>query len=246
MHPRPDIDWNAFDAELAELAMREGFSPSAPADAPFRAWHRPGAGPRIYLSAGIHGDEPAGPLAVREILRSPWFPSIHADWTICPVLNPHGLRAGTRENADGIDLNRDYQRRESAEVAAHVAWLMDSPSPDLFLSLHEDWETEGFYFYEINLGADHPGRADAILAASSEILPVESSPVIDGHDVRSPGWIHHAAEADLPELWPEAIFLAKNGCPLSFTFETPSQTVLEKRIATHLAAVRAVVEFSFS
>lgn len=243
MPPHLTIDWDATDAEITALAREKGFHSAAPANAPFRAWHRPGGGRRIYLSAGIHGDEPAGPLAVMEILRATWFAKSDADWTICPALNPHGLRAGIRENAGGIDLNRDYQRRRSEEVAAHAAWMLERHPPELFLSLHEDWETTGFYFYEINLGTDHPTRAEAILAAASKILPIETTPVIDGHDVRSPGWIHHAAEADLPDEWPEAIFLAKNGCPLSFTFETPSQAALDKRIATHVAAVRAVVTF---
>jgi len=237
----PDINWDAFDAGIAALAREKGFHCTAPADALFRAWHRPGAGRRIYLSAGIHGDEPAGPLAIMKILGSSWLAESDADWTICPTLNPHGLRAGTRENADGIDLNRDYQRRQSAEVAAHAAWLLERQAPELFLSLHEDWETTGFYFYEINLDLDQPTRAEAILAAVARMLPIESTPTIDGHDVRLPGWIHHAAEADLPDEWPEAIFLAKNGCPLSFTFETPSQLPLEDRIAAHIAAVRTVV-----
>lgn len=243
MPPQPTIDWDAYDDEIAALARDQGFHFAAPADAPFRAWHRPGGGRRIYLSAGIHGDEPAGPLAVMEILRSPWFADSGSDWTICPALNPHGLRAGIRENAGGIDLNRDYQRRQSAEIAAHAAWLLGRQAPGLFLSLHEDWETTGFYFYEINLGPDRPARAAAILGAAASMLPIEPTAVIDGHDCRSTGWIHHAAEADLPDEWPEAIFLAKNGCPLSFTFETPSQAPLDQRVAAHLTAVRAVVAF---
>jgi predicted deacylase len=243
MSAHPDLDWNRYDADFAALVGSMGFRGASPADALFGAWHRPDDGRRIYLSAGIHGDEPAGPLAVMEILRSPWFADVDADWTICPALNPHGLRANTRENAGGIDLNRDYQRRQSPEVAAHAEWLLERSPPDLFLSLHEDWETTGFYFYEINLAPDQPAHADAILSEVSRILPIESAPVIDGHRVRETGWIYHAAEADLPDEWPEAIFLAKNGCPLSFTFETPSQLPLDKRVAAHVAAVRAVVEF---
>ena len=42
--------------------------------------------------------------------------------------------------------------------------------------------------------------------------------------------------------WPEAIFLAKHGCPLSFTFETPSQAPLARRIAALGAAVRAAAK----
>ena len=243
MQSKRAIDWDAFDAEFASIAVGSGFQAAAPAGAPFQAWHRPGSGRRIYLSAGIHGDEPAGPLAAMAILTAPWLTATDADWTICPALNPAGLRAGTRGNAAGIDLNRDYQRRESMEITAHAAWLTARPVPDLFISLHEDWETTGFYFYEINLtaDADAPARAASILAATAAILPTEPAVVIDDHPVRQPGWIHHAAEADLPDQWPEAIFLAKNGCPLSFTFETPSQAVLEKRVDTHIAAAASVV-----
>ena len=238
----PATDWDAFDAEIEVLALKCGFQPASPPSAAFHAWRKPGNGRRIYLSAGIHGDEPAGPVAVMQILEEPWLAASSDDWTICPALNPTGLRAGTRENSpQGIDLNRDYQRRESPEVAAHAEWLLDQPAPDLFLSLHEDWETTGFYFYEINLRPDDPARAQAILAATSAIIPTEPALVIDDHPVRQPGWIHHAADADLPNEWPEAIFLAKNGCPLSFTFETPSQAPLEKRVATHVAAVRTAV-----
>jgi hypothetical protein len=109
----------------------------------------------------------------------------------------------------------------------------------LFLSLHEDWETTGFYLYEINLGRDEPQRAPAIIDAVRPWFPPEPGPEIDGHLPRADGWIYHEAEADVPQGWPEAIFLAKRGCPLSFTFETPSHAPLARRVAALMAAVRA-------
>ncbi len=33
--------------------------------------------PRVYISAGIHGDEPAGPLAVRQLLQENRWPAGH-------------------------------------------------------------------------------------------------------------------------------------------------------------------------
>ena len=60
-------------------------------------------------------------------------------WTLCPAINPTGLAAGTRDNASGIDLNRDYLQRQSPEVQAHARWLECRDAPNLFLSLHEDW-----------------------------------------------------------------------------------------------------------
>lgn len=237
----PSFHWPDFLPAFALAAEAAGFSRVllAETDAgPLTAWLRPDAGPRVYLSAGMHGDEPAGPLAMLRLMEDGFFkPGI--DWAICPALNPTGLAAATRENAAGTDMNRDYWLRSTAEVKAHAAWLESQPLPGLFLSLHEDWESNGFYFYEINLGEDEPCRAGEIIDAASPRIPPDTSHDLDGHTPRGPGWIYHEAEADVPEGWPEAIFLAKLGCPLSFTFETPSHAALSDRVAAHCAAVNA-------
>ncbi len=235
------FDFPNYQTAFREAAEAAGFSATLLADleaGPLIAWERPGIGPRVYLSAGIHGDEPAGPLALLELLREGFF-TADFHWLLCPALNPSGLAASSRENACGIDLNRDYWLRSTREVSTHALWLDARPTPDLFISLHEDWESAGFYFYEINLGADDPNRARHILDAVRPWFPPEPGPEIDGHQSREPGWIYHAAEPDLPEGWPEAIYLAKKGCPLSFTFETPSHAALEQRVAAQAAAVKA-------
>lgn len=237
------FDWPAFLPDFSASARSAGFREAIllqTGDGPLMAWEYGGEGPMVYLSAGIHGDEPAGPLAALRLMQDGFFRDGRR-WMICPALNPGGLAMGTRENRAGMDLNRDYQVMGSPEVAAHAAWLLRKGTPDVFVSLHEDWESEGFYFYEINLGEDNPDRAASLLSAVSGHFPAETGPEIDGHEVRSPGWIYHRAEADLPGSWPEAIFLAKHGCPLSFTFETPSKQPLEDRVAAHMKALAALL-----
>lgn len=209
---------------------------------PIDAWSRfvSAAAPTVYLSAGIHGDEPAGPLAIAALLGRAQLAEVN--WLVCPVLNPTGLAAGSRVNAKGLDLNRDYLHRVTPEVSCHAAWIERNTRPDLFLSLHEDWEAEGFYFYEISLITADPQRARMLLQAVSQRLVIDPNSSIDGHDVREPGWIHHEARSDFPDSWPEAIFMAQIGCPLSFTFETPSCAApLQQRIAAHLAAIDAAL-----
>lgn len=238
-----DFDWPSFLPDFSRAALAAGFSPHTlleTEDGPIMAWERAGEGAPIYLSAGIHGDEPAGPLAALALMETGAFPESH-HCIVCPALNPGGLAAVSRTNRLGLDLNRDYLHMSSPEAAAHSRWLVRRSVPGLFISLHEDWETAGFYFYEINLGEDDTDRATALIDAVSPYFPAESGPVIDGHEARAPGWIFHRAEADLPDAWPEAIWLAKRGCPLSFTLETPSMANLDARVAAHVAGVRTLL-----
>ena len=72
--------------------------------------------PRIYLSTGIHGDEPAGPLAALRLLQENQWPA-NAELWFCPCLNPMGFVLNRRENDQGIDLNRQYRHLETAERA---------------------------------------------------------------------------------------------------------------------------------
>jgi len=239
--------WAPFQSEFLREAQARGFTRTVIHETetgPIEAWEREANGPAVYLSAGIHGDEPAGPLAVLELMKADFFcRSLH--WIICPALNPNGLAAHTRENSDGVDLNRDYFLQETAEVSAHIRWLDSIRQPVLFVSLHEDWETSGFYFYELNLTGGPTDHAASILQAVSPWFKPEPGPVIDGHDAYEDGWIYHASEPDIPEGWPEAIYLIKKGCPHSFTFETPSSSPLADRIAAHAAGVRAACQKTF-
>ena len=68
------------------------------------------AASRHVLVVGcIHGNEPAG-SAVTTALRSLRVPPGVQLWAI-PFLNPDGAAAGTRGNAHGVDLNRNFPWR---------------------------------------------------------------------------------------------------------------------------------------
>ncbi|MBI5774806.1 MAG: M14 family metallocarboxypeptidase [Verrucomicrobia bacterium] len=192
----------------------------------------------IYISAGIHGDEPAGPLAVRRLLRDNAWPDNAALW-LCPCLNPGGFALGRRENADGLDLNRQYHAPRAVESRAHVAWLARQPRFDLCLCLHEDWEAHGFYLYELNLD-NLPSLAGAMMEKVSAVCPVDNSEVIEGRAAAG-GVIRPSADPLTRPEWPEAFYLLQNKTRLSYTLEAPSDFSLATRVNALVAATNAAV-----
>ena len=156
---------------------------------------------RIYLSSGIHGDEPAGPLAVRQLLHeNKWPPDL--DLWLCPCLNPTGFALNRRENSDGVDLNRQYLHPTAAETLAHLTWLQRQPSFDLCLCLHEDWESHGFYVYELNPD-NRPSLAEAMVASVAEVCPIDRSEMIEGRPAQN-GIIRPSVDPRSRPQWPEA------------------------------------------
>jgi protein MpaA len=234
-----------FIARFEAASGRAGFRPEQFGEVegvPLVAFtHRtPGPRPRIYLSAGIHGDEPAPPLALLELLERGVFDA-RAVWFLCPLLNPLGFLRRTRENPAGVDLNRDYKSRLSAEIRAHTRWLEKQPPLDLAICLHEDWEAHGFYVYELN-PTGQPSLAHAMLGAVAPVCPIETASVIDGRPIAETGIIRPVADPALRELWPESIYLQAQHGRLGYTIETPSALPLRQRRAALVAAVTCAVE----
>ena len=194
---------------------------------------------RVYISTGIHGDEPAGPLAVRQLLQENAWPPVLDVW-LCPCLNPTGFVLNHRENREGLDLNRQYRAPEAAETVAHVAWLRRQPRLDLCLCLHEDWESHGFYLYELNPDRC-PSLADHIIARVAQVCPIERSEIIEGRPAQN-GIIRPDLDPRSRPQWPEAFFLITHKTRCSYTLEAPSDFPLPMRIAALVAAVKTALE----
>ena len=240
----PALDPAAFVADFYREAKARGFRADLLAEiagVPLHAYVRsnPAARAKIYLSSGVHGDEPAPPQAFLELLRHGVFDD-RAEWYLVPLLNPTGFVARTRENSEGIDLNRDYRQPRSAEILAHTRWLARQPRFDVTFCLHEDYEASGFYLYEVN--ADGlPSLADVMLAAAATHGPIEQATVIDGREASGPGLIRPAIDPILREAWPEALFLREHHTHLSYTLETASVQPPAQRVATTVAAIEAAL-----
>lgn len=205
-----------------------------------RAYRRaaPKSERRVYISAGIHGDEPSGPVALLHLLEENRWPE-GIDFWLVPLLNPTGFRRNSRENSGGIDLNREYRNPRALEIVSHVSWLERQPNFDLMILLHEDWEANGFYVYEVNPD-DRPSLAEGLIESVRPVCPIETAATVDDFPCQG-GIIRPRIPAAERPLWAEAIYLLEHKTRHGYNIETPSDFPLPLRVKTHAHAVRSLL-----
>ena len=71
---------------------------------PVQLFHVRGPGPRVLVVGCIHGDECAGMAVIAALRRT----HPREDLWLVPTFNPDGFAHGTRQNAHGVDLNRNF------------------------------------------------------------------------------------------------------------------------------------------
>jgi protein MpaA len=190
-------------------------------------------GREVYLSAGVHGDEPAAVWGLLE------WASMH-DWRgrglrflIFPCLNPWGLRRNVRLDFRGRDLNRRFQVLRDPLVGAWRRMVLGRV-PSVALCLHEDYDAEGCYVYERSAGGRVFSRA--ALQAAGAFIPVDRRRLIEGRAARD-GLVRRREDGSDVVGRPEALALWDFGCPLALTFETPSEREFGLRVGAHSAFV---------
>ncbi len=86
----------------------------------------PGGGdPELLVLAGQHGDEPETTALLSSVVRSIEPHVLKA--SVVLALNPDGLARGTRANARGIDLNRNFPTENWSSEDVCYRWSDDSP-----------------------------------------------------------------------------------------------------------------------
>lgn len=193
----------------------------------------------IYMSAAIHGDEPASSEALitwaeKNVRRLAKLPLL-----LFPVVNPWGLINNVRLNADGLDLNRLFLRDEQPVIHA-IKRVVAQRQFAVALMLHEDYDAEGCYVYEIK--RDQPFWGEALLKAAGQIIPIDRRTKIDGRTANT-GLIRRRFQRAIFEKmgFPEAIWLHEFHARRALTFESPSEFALDQRVRAQIAVIEECV-----
>jgi protein MpaA len=185
-----------------------------------------GRAPVIALTAGVHGDEPAGPLALLALVENDELDRNYA-YRLWPCTNPSGYAKGTRENAEGADVNRTFGRGGRTPEARALLTSNRDRKFRLSIDLHEDCDAQGFYCYEYGECGLGAAIVKAVMAAN---FPVEQVLRPDA-----------AGEAEEIGGLSYTLLVARNAARRALTFETPLCLPLEQRIAIHRIAVKAAI-----
>lgn len=204
--------------------------------------------PVVSLSAGMHGDEPAGVWALYSIVRDglldPRF-----SYRIWPCYNPTGFDLGTRENAEGVDVNRSFGRGGGTPEAKAILTAGRDRQYLLSIDLHEDHEAEGFYLYETG-ASDWVSRYAAPItsAVAGAGFPLQElrpdfdvgPPGSEAAQTKTSGAIVVDGPREAPffqSRLPLGIVMVRKATPCALVFEAPRVRPAAERVAMHRVAV---------
>ncbi len=204
---------------------------------------------RVCISTGMHGDEPAGPETLLRGLRR-----IHeererldADFLIFPCDNPTGWELNTRENFQGLDLNREFAKEGQAAEIAIVERALEGETLDFTLDIHEDIDTYGMYLYERARREDGtPGQA----GLAQEMIDALRA---GGYDIEESDWIE-GLPASGGIIWPKgplrrndlpkALYLWHRGVQQLITTESPGKLDLETRVRMQMVCFEVFLDWT--
>ena len=196
---------------------------------------------QLYVSAGIHGDEPAGTEALLAWAEKNYKLLSKIPLIIYPCLNPWGLIENSRLNVKGKDLNRSWDKYGEV-IISEVIKRSEGARFRLAINLHEDYDANGIYLYEPPHGKKRDDLANKILSSGRKYIPIDTRKKIEGRWARN-GVIRPAASSLPKEGLPEAAFLQEFRSDRTFVFETPSEYDLRIRVQAQVAMLeRAVSE----
>lgn len=146
-------------------------------------------GPRLFISAAIHGDEINGIEIIRRLLHSPSLRDLRGTLIAVPVVNVYGFVRQSRYLPDRRDLNRSFPGSETGSLTARLAHA--------FMHMVVANSTHGI---DLHTGAQHRDNLPQVRAAfkpgdvAEQMVRAFGAPVILNAEMRD-GSLREAAAA---------------------------------------------------
>ena len=167
---------------------------------PIIALRSPRPGAAIWILSGIHGEEPAGPIAVAEAIEDLATLAENFPVVLIPLCNPHGYARNWRylnmptysETIEGQsvgdsshllpDLEEPTKpraakasRSEAGALTRYLVRLAESYPPRISIDLHEDdLIREGYVYSQGELGAHDELAIEAVRVLREHRIPIKA------------------------------------------------------------------------
>ena len=156
------------------------------------------AGPVMFVSAAIHGDELNGVEIIRRLLKRKSLKTIRGTLIAVPIVNVHGFLDQSRYLPDRRDLNRSFPGKKTGSIAARMAYTFMTE----IVSRCE-------FGIDLHTGALNRSNLPQIRgnlddADTLELAKVFGVPVIINANIRDGSLRYSAAKLGLPVLIYEA------------------------------------------
>jgi hypothetical protein len=174
--------------------------------------------PLVFVQANIHAGEVEGKEAVQNLMRRlalgdlrPLLDQLVV--LVAPVYNVDGNEAidvmnrteqygpiagvGKRENKNGLDLNRDYMKLESAEARALVQ-LLGEWDPELAVDLHTTNGSYHGYHLTYSIPLNLSFEPQLLDFQRQTLMPALAKALLEGHALRTYYYGNFAGDAPKP------------------------------------------------
>ena len=160
------------------------------------------AGPRLLISAGVHGDEYEPIVAIHELLQQLPGQLLKGTVTLVPVVNTAAFWRGDRVAEDGLDLARICPGDPQGSVTEQAAHELSSLicEADYFIDLH----TGGTALIVAPLAGYSLHPDPEVLEKQRQMALAFNLPIVWGTDYRHKGRsLSVACEAAVPAIYCE-------------------------------------------
>lgn len=196
------------------------------------------ANKKVLITGGVHGDEPAGVEAVLQFLARDNTELLKRfSFVVIPCVNPYGYVHDTRENNDGIDINRSFEEEKVREVVI-LKHAFGQTQFTLAIDFHEDYEATGFYLYEGKRDKKYLGPK--IANAVQSIGPIDTEDSGEDTSEITTGVYKVASKWGTQGLAPYLLHYHSEHVIIT---ETPTVWQLEQRAALHLGVLDTVLSY---